>query len=101
MRVIEDPFILQAGRLSLQDLHRFWRGAGRIALDAASYAALDRSAATVAQVVAEGRRVYGVHTGRLEERRLGKECVSTCRSRWSPFHTNTKTLLTDSKQQAH
>src|SRR3546814_117835 len=23
---------------------------------------------------------------RSEERRLGKECVSTCRSRWSPFH---------------
>src|SRR3546814_16979473 len=21
-----------------------------------------------------------------EERRVGKECVSTCRSRWSPFH---------------
>src|SRR3546814_10255380 len=21
-----------------------------------------------------------------EERRVGKECVSTCRSRWSPYH---------------
>ena len=27
---------------------------------------------------------YGVK--RSEERRVGKECVSTCRSRWSPYH---------------
>src|SRR3546814_15233218 len=29
------------------------------------------------------------HSGcdtRSEERRVGKECVSTCRSRWSPYH---------------
>src|SRR3546814_12861785 len=26
------------------------------------------------------------HAGRSEERRVGKECVSTCRSRWSPYH---------------
>src|SRR3546814_4975693 len=25
-------------------------------------------------------------TKRSEERRVGKECVSTCRSRWSPVH---------------
>src|SRR3546814_18512501 len=24
--------------------------------------------------------------GRSEERRVGTECVSTCRSRWSPYH---------------
>src|SRR3546814_2264228 len=29
--------------------------------------------------------VANVHT-RSEERRVGKECVSTCRSRWSPYH---------------
>src|SRR3546814_18205153 len=27
---------------------------------------------------------------RSEERRVGKECVSTCRSRWSPYHKKTK-----------
>src|SRR3546814_15860470 len=28
-----------------------------------------------------------IHGGlRSEERRLGKECVSPCRSRWSPYH---------------
>ena len=26
------------------------------------------------------------HYARSEERRVGKECVSTCRSRWSPYH---------------
>src|SRR3546814_13547767 len=26
---------------------------------------------------------------RSEERRVGKECVSTCRSRWSPYHSKT------------
>src|SRR3546814_17370990 len=25
--------------------------------------------------------------GSSEERRVGKECVSTCRSRWSPYHS--------------
>src|SRR3546814_19128817 len=29
-------------------------------------------------------------TDRSETRRVGKECVSTCRSRWSPYHSNTK-----------
>ena len=26
------------------------------------------------------------HSKRSEERRVGKECVSLCRSRWSPYH---------------
>src|SRR3546814_19075727 len=29
-------------------------------------------------------------TIRSEERRVGKECVSTCRSRWSPYHYKKK-----------
>src|SRR3546814_15780429 len=29
--------------------------------------------------------------GRSEERRVGKECVSTCRSRWSTYHYTKKT----------
>src|SRR3546814_16653970 len=28
----------------------------------------------------------GLWDSRSEERRVGKECVSTCRSRWSPYH---------------
>src|SRR3546814_3012477 len=30
--------------------------------------------------------VAGGFGTRSEERRVGKECVSTCRSRWSPYH---------------
>ena len=26
------------------------------------------------------------HAGRSEERRVGKECLRLCRSRWSPYH---------------
>src|SRR3546814_5895944 len=34
-----------------------------------------------------GTVVVGINRRqRSEERRVGKECVSTCRSRWSPFH---------------
>src|SRR3546814_4476474 len=34
-------------------------------------------------------------TGRIrsEERRVGKECVSTCRSRWSPYHEKNTHLI--------
>src|SRR3546814_11365008 len=32
---------------------------------------------------------------RSEERRVGKECVSTCRSRWSPYHEKKKTKNKD------
>src|SRR3546814_19120332 len=35
----------------------------------------DRAAAVNAELLA-----------RSEERRVGKECVSTCRTRWSPYH---------------
>src|SRR3546814_5598258 len=39
-------------------------------------------------IASTAARIYnGVTTGwRSEERRVGKECVSTCRSRWSPYH---------------
>src|SRR3546814_14040834 len=31
-------------------------------------------------------QLLSVEHNRSEERRVGKECVSTCRSRWSPYH---------------
>src|SRR3546814_12101055 len=33
--------------------------------------------------------------GRSEERRVGTECVSTCRSRWSPYHYKKNTQFTN------
>src|SRR3546814_16910753 len=38
------------------------------------------------------RHAAGVLGDRSEERRVGKECVSTCRSRWSPYHSKKKIL---------
>src|SRR3546814_14854350 len=35
--------------------------------------------------VAEAHRIAAAED-RSEERSVGKECVSTCRSRWSPYH---------------
>src|SRR3546814_11375185 len=32
-------------------------------------------------------------SGRSEERRVGKECVSTCRSRWLPYHYKKRLFL--------
>src|SRR3546814_17183924 len=35
---------------------------------------------------AVGSEIETLQGERSEERRVGKECVSTCRSRWSPYH---------------
>src|SRR3546814_18263120 len=38
-----------------------------------------------AEVAAHADRTFVMHD-RSEERRVGKACVSTCRSRWSAYH---------------
>src|SRR3546814_17442566 len=38
------------------------------------------------------RSVQSLGVPRSEERRVGKECVSTCRSRWAPYNYNIKTI---------
>src|SRR3546814_14883745 len=44
-------------------------------------------------------RIFMENTGpRSEERRVGKECVSTCRSRWSPYHEKKKEIDSHSDQ---
>src|SRR3546814_1236666 len=45
-----------------------------------------RRATLVEQIRKEQQNVLLLDAGRSEERRVGKECVSTCRSRWSPYH---------------
>src|SRR3546814_15790519 len=39
------------------------------------------------------RAIQFAIVNRSEERRVGKECVSTCRSRWSPYHYNHKPYI--------
>src|SRR3546814_16716511 len=41
---------------------------------------------SIDHMVHGGEDVIGIADGRSEERRVGKECVGTCRSRWSPYH---------------
>src|SRR3546814_4482410 len=38
------------------------------------------------RIIGIGRLTSARRRDRSEERRVGKECVSTCRSRWSPYH---------------
>src|SRR3546814_1450683 len=48
-----------------------------------------RAEIAVVHLTAAMREAAGDHdpvVDRSEERRVGKECVSTCRSRWSPYH---------------
>src|SRR3546814_12628824 len=45
---------------------------------------VDRGAALRNHLYTGELRVVDVESS--EERRVGKECVSTCRSRWSPYH---------------
>ena len=40
----------------------------------------------LAAVVAIGIAVQRIVTEGSEERRVGKECMVQCRSRWSPYH---------------
>src|SRR6056297_2237474 len=61
---------------------------------AAAYAA--RYSERISRLVLYDSYPYGAYAdgvpdrlaqeARSEERRVGKECVSTCRSRWSPYH---------------
>ena len=42
--------------------------------------------AAVKALTAEQKTAYAEAFARSEERRVGKECIAVCRSRWSPYH---------------
>src|SRR3546814_11671288 len=61
------------------------------------YAALVEKARTAEATQAKGMTGfaeavarYAYKLMRSDERRVGKECVSTCIARWSPYHSKTK-----------
>src|SRR3546814_14071149 len=63
--------------------------------DAATYVAADAQAACAAKfgAVAVGQNIFVIakyvatsDQARSEERRVGNECVGTCRSRWTQYH---------------
>jgi hypothetical protein len=41
--------------------------------------------AQVAQIAASIKE-FVLYLNKIEERRVGKECLRLCRSRWSPYH---------------
>ena len=54
---------------------------------AASFSYPDINGKTVYLADLKGKYIYiDVWATRSEERRVGKECASMCRSRWSPYH---------------
>src|SRR3546814_12722379 len=52
--------------------------------------------------LAEGLEVRRLHLPRIrsEERRVGNECVSTCRSRWSSYHSKKKTTTNTTNKRS-
>src|SRR3546814_12969297 len=46
----------------------------------------ERDPGTLAACLHAGAAAFLLKDIRSEERRVGKECVSTCRSGWSPYH---------------
>src|SRR3546814_16674106 len=46
---------------------------------------MDKLGTVEAGLQGNGRGICRAAGHRSEERRVGKECVSTCRSRWSPY----------------
>ena len=57
------PFQLTPGTLTLPQLRKFWRGPRPVALDPDCHGAIEASAQTVADILREGRSVYGINTG--------------------------------------
>src|SRR3546814_12840156 len=47
---------------------------------------LERGAVAKLAIEPEGDKRHPARCGRSEERRVGKECVSRCSTRWSPDH---------------
>ena len=48
--------------------------------------AVSSSDASTEKLKSLGIHVFDLNEVRSEERRVGKECASMCRSRWSPYH---------------
>src|SRR3546814_11024545 len=86
----EPPFTADAFRAHvafLSDDLLEGRNAGERGYDLAARYVATRFAALGLSPAADGSWYQKVpFQERSEERRVGKECVSTCRARWSPYH---------------
>src|SRR3546814_18231760 len=62
-------------------------------LESTGLVMIETAAAMIAEMFPLNGPVGAPARRRSEERRVGKECVSTCRSRWSPYHYKKKSYL--------
>src|SRR3546814_13581227 len=74
----------------LKVLHNNADRAQRLVLEFAARLPKRRTPSPIDTCLDEALITAPAKRDRSEERRVGKECVSTCRSRWSPFHKQTK-----------
>src|SRR3546814_12156251 len=79
-------FVIAARRVFAVDRGKFGiiivERRGEVRGGARGHPAADRTPVDQDDLLSEPRQFIS----RSEERRVGKECVSTCRSRWSPYH---------------
>src|SRR3546814_12673578 len=79
-------------RMDLLVVQRRDVDAAHVAVDADHRRQARRQMQVRCLVLDRERQQFGdIHAcSRSEERRVGKECVSTCRYRWSPYHSKNK-----------
>src|SRR3546814_13747373 len=77
----EDAFLQDSAALRLERPERIVRATEHID---DMVKAVEQLAANGHTYQSDGSTYFRIATFRSEERRVGKECVSTCRSRWSP-----------------
>src|SRR3546814_11411144 len=70
----------------VDELHQVEQRAAARALQEEQVVGAAHRRVSLAQARAPGLGRAGQGLRRSEERRVGKEWVSTCRSRWSPYH---------------
>src|SRR3546814_15122060 len=77
-----------AGAIAIEQRCQLRVGVGHGGFFAAVGGATLAQAGTILRPAAANlpNRMFDAGGQRSEERRVGKECVSTCRSRWSPYH---------------
>src|SRR3546814_12583549 len=83
------PHVPFAVKLGWRSADCMWRLAGDTATDYNHYskrAILGAVYGATMAVYLNDESAGFTDTRRSEERRVGKECVSTCRSRWSQYH---------------
>ena len=84
--------ILAIGAIAALSIFGFAGSASAAPADAACFGQVHKTINTVGALgftnVGDVVQAVGAQTknDRSEERRVGKECAITCRSRWSPYH---------------